>query len=236
VSLLSVEHVTKRFGGLVAVRDVSFELNSGEILGLIGQNGAGKTTVFNMISGHYTPDEGSITFEGRRIDGLRPSKICRCGIGRTFQLVKPFLTETVLENVLLAASFGHPGGDSVDDLVGKAISLTGLEEYRNSLVGSLPFIQRRKVEVARALATGGRLLLLDEPMAGLNPVEVQEFVEIMCKICAQGVTVLLIEHVVHAIMRLSSRIIVMDHGEKIAEGTPAEVSNNERVLRAYFGE
>ena len=224
MSLLSVEHVTKRFGGLVAVRDVSFELNSGEILGLIGQNGAGKTTVFNMISGHYTPDEGSITFEGRRIDGLRPSKICRCGIGRTFQLVKPFLTETVLENVLLAASFGHPGGDSVDDLVGKAISLTGLEEYRNSLVGSLPFIQRR------------RLLLLDEPMAGLNPVEVQEFVEIMGKICAQGVTVLLIEHVVHAIMRLSSRIIVMDHGEKIAEGTPAEVSNNERVLRAYFGE
>jgi branched-chain amino acid transport system ATP-binding protein len=236
VPLLSVENVTKRFGALVAVKDVSFQMNLGEILGLIGPNGAGKSTLFNIIAGKYNPDSGRITFEGKRIDGKRAFEVCRLGICRTYQLVKPFLSETVLENVLLGSIFG-----SADDArdpeaeAEKAISLTGLQEIKTKYVSTLPFIDRRRVELARAIATGAKLVLLDEPMAGLNPVEVGQFTQIIKKIHSSGVSVFIVEHVMHAIMSISTRIIVLDHGEKIAEGSPEEVSKNSKVIQVYLG-
>jgi branched-chain amino acid transport system ATP-binding protein len=238
VPLLSVEGVTKKFRALVAVKDVSFKMESGEILGLIGPNGAGKSTLFNMIAGKYRPDTGKITFKGVRIDRKKQYDICHLGISRTYQLVKPFLTETVYENALLAASFGRKEGDHHD--VGadafRAISLTGLEQSKSKFVGTLPFIDRRKVELARAIATGASLVLLDEPMAGLNPTEVAQFIEMVRKINTSWISVIIIEHVMHAVMGLSSRIIVLDHGEKIAEGTPQEVAKDATVSRVYLGE
>lgn len=235
--LLKVENVTKRFGALVAVRQVSLEIEEGEIVGLIGPNGAGKTTLFNTIAGRYKPDSGTIIFNGMRIDGKKPYTICHLGVSRTYQLVKPFLTETVLENVLLGAIYGgRVKPEEVSSFAERAISLTGLEASSRKYVSTLPFIDRRRVELARAVATGAKLILLDEPMAGLNPVEVAQFTDIVRKINSSGITTLIIEHVMRAIMGLSSRIVVLDHGEKIAEGKPEEISKDVRVVRVYLGE
>lgn len=234
--LLQLEHITKRFGALVAVKDVSFELQNREILGVIGPNGAGKTTLFNMITGNYRPDSGKILFEDQRIDGKRPYEICRLGISRTYQLVKPFLNQTVFENALLGASFGGRHADDSAEAAGEAISSVGLGSLAERYVNSLDFLHRRKVEVARALATGAKLILLDEPVAGLNPSEVTEFLHIIRRINSSGITILLIEHVMHAIMQLSSRIIVLDYGETIAVGTPSEIALNRKVIQAYLGE
>lgn len=237
VPLLSVEGVTKRFGALVAVKDVSFTVDSGEILGLIGPNGAGKSTLFNLIAGKYSPDSGKITFNGKRIDGKKSYEICRLGISRTYQLVKPFLTETVFENVLLGATFGSPlQNRDPETETDKAISLVGLEQIKRKYVSTLPFIDRRKVELARALSTGARLLLLDEPMAGLNPGEVAQFAEIVKKISSSGYTVFIVEHVMRAIMGLSTRIIALDNGEKIADGKPEEIIKDIKVIQVYLGE
>lgn len=237
VPLLSVESVTKRFGALVAVKDVSFSLEAGEILGLIGPNGAGKSTLFNVIAGKYSPDSGKIIFDGKRIDRKKPYEVCRLGIARTYQLVKPFLTETVLENVLVGATYGSQSPDRVPELeAGKAISLVGLEPIKRKYVSTLPFIDRRKVEIARAIATGAKLVLLDEPMAGLNPIEVEQFTEIVKKVHASKITVLIVEHVMRAVMSLCTRIVVMDHGEKIAEGRPLEITQNVKVIQVYLGE
>ncbi len=234
VALLSVKNVTKRFGALVAVRDVSFEQQPGEILGLIGPNGAGKTTLFNIIAGKYKPDIGQVFFDGKRIDGKKPYEICHLGISRTYQLVKPFLNETVFENVLLATTFGK-NEIRTASAANEAITSIGLDLLRSKYVGSLPFIDRRRVELARAIATGAKLVLLDEPMAGLNPSEVAQFTEIVRKISSSGTTVLIIEHVMHAIMGLSSRIIVLDHGEKIAEGSPSQIAQDQKVIQVYLG-
>lgn len=234
--LLQVENVTKCFGALQAVRDVSFGLQNGEMLGLIGPNGAGKTTIFNMIAGNYSPDNGKILFKGKRIDGKKPYEICHLGISRTYQLVKPFLSQTVFENALLGASFGGIHRSDSTKAAEAAISLVGLESLREKFVNSLDFLHRRKAELARAFATGAKLILLDEPMAGLNPVEVAEFLDIIKKINSTGTTILLIEHVMHAIMQLSSRIIVLDHGEKIAEGSPPEIAQDAKVIQVYLGE
>jgi branched-chain amino acid transport system ATP-binding protein len=236
VALLSVQGVTKYFGGLAAVSNVSFELQKGELVALIGPNGAGKTTLFNIIAGNYKPDKGKIYFNDKRIDGLKPYTICHLGICRTYQLVKPFLMETVYENVLLGATYGNSHTENFAETADRSVDMIGLEPLRNKYVTTLPFIDRRKVELARAIATGATLVLLDEPMAGLNPSELSQFIELIKKIQASGVTILIIEHVMHAVMRLASRIIVLDHGEKIAEGTPSSVSSDKKVVQVYLGQ
>jgi branched-chain amino acid transport system ATP-binding protein len=236
VALLSVQGITKNFGALAAVSNVSFELQGGELVALIGPNGAGKTTLFNTIAGNYKPDKGKIFFKSKRIDGLKPYAICHLGICRTYQLVKPFLMETVFENVLLGATYGNTETENFAEAAEKAVSLVGLDLQRNKYVTTLPFIDRRRVELARAIATGATLVLLDEPMAGLNPSELAQFIEIVKKIHSTGVTILIIEHVMHAVMRLSSRIIVLDHGVKIAEGTPEMISNDSKVIQVYLGQ
>jgi branched-chain amino acid transport system ATP-binding protein len=236
VAFLSVQGVSKNFGALVAVSNVTFDLQKGEIVALIGPNGAGKTTLFNTIAGNYKPDKGKIFFQDKRIDGLKPYAICHLGICRTYQLVKPFLMETVYENVLLGATYGNLSTENFTEVAERSISMIGLEPIRNKYVTTLPFIDRRKVELARAIATGASLVLLDEPMAGLNPGELSQFIDIVQKIHSSGITILIIEHVMHAVMRLSSRIIVLDHGEKIAEGPPSEISNDARVISVYLGQ
>ena len=234
VELLTVEGVRKSFRALVAVRDVSLEIHSGEILGLIGPNGSGKTTLLNMIAGTYKPERGKIFFQGRRIDGRRPDQICRAGVARTYQQVKPFLNETVHENLLLAALHCEDSGGS-EERVARSLSVTALESMEGVQVAALPLIHRKCVELARALTTGCKLMLLDEPMAGLNPTEVSQFSEIIRKINSIGVAVLLIEHVMKAIMALSNRIVVLDHGEKITEGKPSELANDPKLARVYMG-
>ncbi len=234
MELLTVEGVRKSFRALVAVRDVSLEIHSGEILGLIGPNGSGKTTLLNMIAGTYKPERGKIVFLGRRIDCRRPDQVCRAGVARTYQQVKPFLNETVLENLLLGALHNEDSEGS-EKKVARALSMTGLESMEEIQVTALPLIHRRRVELARALTTGCKLMLLDEPMAGLNPTEVSQFSEIIRKINSNGISVLLIEHVMQAIMALADRIVVLDHGEKITEGKPSELATDPKLARVYMG-
>lgn len=238
MKLLSAEHLTKRFGGLTAVNDVSFEVEEGEIRGLIGPNGAGKTTLFNIVAGSLTPDSGVLRFKERDLLSLRPYEICKLGISRTFQLVKPFLNQTVLQNALVGVLFGRAQKVPTDAAVreaGEVVKVVGLDGKEADAVANLPFLDRKKVELARALATKPSLLLLDEPVAGLNPTETGEFLNIVRSVNQTGVTVLLIEHIMRAIMTVSDRIMVLHHGEKIAEGTPNEITNDPRVVDVYFG-
>lgn len=236
MSLLSVNSVTKRFGALAGLRDVSFELQKGEVLGVMGPNGAGKTTLFNVLTGICKPDRGEITFEGKRIDGKKPYDISHLGISRTFQLVKPFLSQNVFENVFLAANFARKQMDGSLEAAEQAISLAGLVSLRDKQVATLPLIYRKRVELARAIATVPKIVLLDEPMAGLNPTEINDFLAIIRQMNSQGISILIIEHVMGVIMGLSSRIIVLDHGEKIAEGRPSDIANDAKVIKIYLGD
>jgi branched-chain amino acid transport system ATP-binding protein len=235
-ALLEVRGVSRRFGGLKAVREVSFAVREGEIVGLIGPNGAGKTTLFSLLSGFLRPDSGEVHFDGRPTAGLSSDRLCRLGLCRTFQLVKPFGNMTVLENVMVGAfaRVGQPAGAREE--AARVLEFMGMGRLAKALARTLPVELRRRLEVARALATGPRLLLLDEVMAGLNPSEAKSMVALLRKVHGQGVTLLVIEHVMAVVMGLSHRILVLHHGEKIAEGTPAEVARHPRVVQAYLGE
>jgi branched-chain amino acid transport system ATP-binding protein len=239
VPILEGAGVTRRFGGLTAISNVDFGVEQGEIAGLIGPNGAGKTTLFNLISGALVPKPGAISFKGEKITGLKPHQICRKGVARTFQSVKVFANLPVLENVLLGALFGTSNSTSSEDAARQAMELlefVGLSEVRTTPAKDLTLVNQKRLEVARALATGPELLLLDELMAGLNPPEVAQAMELVARIRDRGVTIFMIEHVMKAIMSVCDRIMVLHHGEKIAEGTPQEVANSKTVVEVYLGE
>ena len=236
-ALLSVENVSKRFRGLLAVNDVSFALAPGEIVGLIGPNGAGKTTLFNVVAGVLAPDSGDVRWEGRSIAGLAPHAVCRAGIARTFQLVRPFMALSVEDNVLIGALAAERSLAAARARAEGVLRRLELWEKRRVPAASLTLPDRKCLELARALATGARLLLLDETMAGLRPTEIDRMVAILRELNrADGVTILLIEHVMRAVMALASRIVVLHHGEKIAEGAPAAVVRHPEVLKSYLGE
>ncbi len=234
--MLEVEKVSKRFGGLQAVNSVSLSLSAGEILGLIGPNGAGKTTFFNCIAGAMPPTSGSVRLDGCEITGLKANKVCRAGIGRTYQIVKPFAGLTVRDNVLVGALNRTRNMAEATRLAEEAMELTGLAKQATMLASSLPLPRRKRLEVARALATAPKVLLLDEVMAGLNPSEVEKAIELIRAIRTRGVSVLIIEHLMRVIMAVSDRIVVLHHGEKLAEGTPSEIVADPRVVKAYLGE
>jgi branched-chain amino acid transport system ATP-binding protein len=234
-ALLEVADLTKRFGGLQAVGHVSFELEKGEILGLIGPNGAGKTTIFNLINGYYPPTGGKILFKGDQIDGLKPHTVLRLGLARTFQVVKPLARLSVLDNVMVSAFSRTSHRGEAEKTALEAIAFTGMEAWRDVPAGSLPLGMRKRLEMARALATKPELLLLDENFAGLNPSEVEATIAIVRRIHETGISILIIEHNMRVIMAISHRILCINYGEKIAEGTPDEVANNSQVIEAYLG-
>ena len=234
--MLSLEHVTKRFGGLTAVRDVTLEVRAGDLLGVIGPNGAGKTTLFNLIGGYYRPDEGRIAFEGRDVTGQPAHAIAMLGLTRTFQIVKPFGNLSVLDNVMIGALTRRASTRQARADAERVIDLCGLGPHTAARARALPLALRKRLEVARALATQPKLLLLDEVMAGLNATELAGMVDLVRRLHAEGLTLIVIEHIMAAMMRLAQRIVMLHHGEKIAEGTPREIASNRRVIDAYLGE
>ncbi len=238
MSLLECRNVSKSFGGVVALTNVTFGVEKGEILGVIGPNGAGKTTLLNIISGIYRPDKGSIFFKGENLVGQKPHRISRMGIARTFQSVRTFLDQTVFENVTAGAIFGRSGThfDKEGHKVREVLSTLNLSTKSNLLTSRLTIKERRYVEIGRALAASPALLLLDEPMAGLTPAEIKDLAGIIQSINQKGIEIILVEHVMKALMNLSTRIVVLHHGEKIAEGPPREISRDKRVIEIYLGE
>jgi branched-chain amino acid transport system ATP-binding protein len=233
--LLEVRGLTKRFGGLAAVAGVSFDVEAGEVLGIIGPNGAGKTTLFHLITGFQRPTAGEVRLAGRAITGLRPHAVCRLGLARTFQIVQPFPGLTVLGNAMIGAFHRARDVGAARRAAVEALDLVGLAARADEPAATLTLSDRRRLEVARALATGPRVLLLDEVMSGLSPTAVAGVIELCQALRGRGLTILVIEHLLRAIMALSDRIVVLDHGEKIAEGVPAAVARAPRVVEAYLG-
>ncbi len=228
--------MVKRFGGLFAVRNVALTIEAGEIVGLIGPNGAGKTTLFSVLSGFLRPEDGEVYFDGRAVIGLAPEELARLGLCRTFQLVKPFGNMTVLQNVMVGAFLRLRSLAQAAREAEEILDFTGMTRLRDALAKTLPVELRKRLEVARALATRPRLLLLDEVMAGLNPTEVKGMLDLLLSVSRQGITLFIIEHVMAIIMSLCQRILVLHHGEKIAEGRPAQIARDRRVVQAYLGE
>lgn len=236
--LLSVQGVTKRFGGLQALTQVTFDLPEGQILGLIGPNGAGKTTLFNAINGVYPPEEGRIIFREKDVTTMKTYHHARMGMARTHQIVQPLNELTVLENVTVGACFGRENQSlrNAAETAKEVLDFVELAERVDQMAGSLNVAQKKRLEMARALASRPYLLLLDEVLAGLNSSEIGNMVETVKKIRERGITIIMIEHVMKAVMNVSDRIIVLDYGQQIAEGTPEEISNNEKVIEAYLGD
>ena len=232
---LVIRGLSKRFGGLRAVQEVSFTVKENETVALIGPNGAGKTTSFNLITGFHRPDAGSVLAYGREIVGLKPHDICAHGLARTFQVAKPFGAMTVLDNVMTGAFLRDKNMAAARDKAREAIEFVGLSAREQTAAKDLTTIDQRRLEMARALATEPRLLLLDEVMAGLNPSEIDQAVALVGKLSQRGLTIVIVEHVMRAIMAVARHIVVLDHGQKIAEGSPKDIVENPEVIRAYLG-
>ena len=235
MAILEIRNVSKFFGGLAANSDVSFDVADGTIMGLIGPNGAGKTTLFNCITGYYPPSKGEVRFNGRRMNGFKPDKVCKLGMVRTWQKVRPLVNLPVLDNVMVGALCRTSSVAEARGIALEQLRVVRLEHKTSALAGSLPIGERKRLEVARVLATKPKLLLLDEVMGGLNQAESEEIIQLILDIRKQGITQMVIEHDMKAIMRVSDRIVVLNSGEKLAEGSPKEVVNNPEVVEAYLG-
>lgn len=236
--ILQVQGVTKRFGGLQALTNITFDLPEGQILGLIGPNGAGKTTLLNVINGVYTPNEGSVVFQGKDVTNTKTYDMARKGLARTHQIVRPLNDLSVRENVMVGACFGRENQDlsTSAKIADEVLEFVGLAVRSDQLAGSLNVSQKKRLEMARALAARPYLLLLDEVLAGLNPSEITSMIDVVRKIREQGITIIMIEHIMHAIMNVSDRIIVLDYGQQLAEGSPEEIANDPKVIEAYLGD
>ncbi|WP_300157251.1 ABC transporter ATP-binding protein [Solidesulfovibrio sp.] len=234
-NILEITTLTKHFGGLTAVSALDLHIEKGEILALIGPNGAGKSTVFNLVAGVYPPSEGTIRFKDAVINGRKPWDLCKLGLARTFQIVKPFASKTVLYNVMVGAFLHTNSTAKAREKAEEVMAVLGLEHLRDRLAGSLTIADRKRLEIGKALATNPELLLLDEVMAGLRPTEVDDMIAVIRGLRDRGVTVFVIEHIMRAVMALSDRVAVIHFGQKIAEGTPEAVTRDENVIKAYLG-
>ena len=236
MNILEINNLVKDFGGLRAVDALSLSIEEGEILGMIGPNGAGKSTAFNCIAGVYAPTEGNVYFAGKKINGVKPWNLCKKGLARTFQIVKPFRTKSVLYNVMVGSFVTTDKTVVAEEKALNVLKILSFENKKDERAGNLTIAELKRLEIARALATEPKLLLFDEVMAGLRPAEVDEMVQIIKKLRDKGITIFVIEHIMRAIMALSDRIVVIHFGKKIAEGPPQEVASDENVIKAYLGD